>query len=308
MHSIRQIQVLKALAQHRHFGRAATALGVSQPNLTRSLKHMEEVLGVALFDRQGVTPTVFGEIVLRHGERAIANFRDLVREVTLAKGLEFGSLRVSVGPYPADISGASATGELLQKHPNLFIEFRNANWSGAVDDVVDETVDLAFAETLVASANPDIEVEPVRSSRMVFFCAAGHPLAAKARLSVEDLFGFPWVGPGLPDRLEMSVSDKGDKPFAVFDEATGRLHPRALVGSFATAKEIVLRGRAVGAAIPFQIDDELSKGACIRLPIDPPWLTLKYGFIFKKGRTLSPAAVAFMETVRDIESSIPELT
>jgi DNA-binding transcriptional LysR family regulator len=69
MHSIRQINVVKALAQHRHFRRAAQALGVSQPNLTRSLRQIEERLGVPLFDRQGVTPTLFGEIVLRRAGR-----------------------------------------------------------------------------------------------------------------------------------------------------------------------------------------------------------------------------------------------
>lgn len=58
MHSIRQIRVVKALAQYRHFGRAARALGVSQPNLTRSLKRIEDALGVPLFERQGVMPTV----------------------------------------------------------------------------------------------------------------------------------------------------------------------------------------------------------------------------------------------------------
>jgi DNA-binding transcriptional LysR family regulator len=71
MHSIRQFELVKALATYRHFGRAASALGVSQPALTRSLKHLEESLGVPLFDRQGVTPTVFGELMLSHVEAVI---------------------------------------------------------------------------------------------------------------------------------------------------------------------------------------------------------------------------------------------
>ena len=295
---------MKALAQHRHFGRAAAALGVTQPNLTRSLKHMEEALGATLFDRQGAAPTLFGDIVLRHGERAIASFEDLVRDVASAKGLEFGDLRVSVGPYPADISGAAAVGRLLRRHPKLFVELRNANWADAIDEVVHEVVDLALAETSAASNHPDIEVELVRSSPMHFFCAAGHPLAQKPDLALEDLLEYPWAGPSLPRRMSDALP-KGDHPFAVFDEAHDRLHPRALVGSFAAVREIVLNGSALSVAIPSQIARERRKGACVRLPIDLPWMALNYGFIYKKGRTLPPAAVAFMQIVRETESAIP---
>jgi DNA-binding transcriptional LysR family regulator len=90
--------------------------------LTRSLKHLEDVLGVPLFDRQGVTPTVFGELMLNHGEPVIKGFADLLREIDLAKGLEIGEFSVSAGPYPADISGQRAIGMLSAQHPRLAVE------------------------------------------------------------------------------------------------------------------------------------------------------------------------------------------
>jgi DNA-binding transcriptional LysR family regulator len=139
---------------------------------------------------------------------------------------------------------------------------------------------------------------------MFFFCAAGHPLAGKAQIAFEDLLEFPWVGPTLPGRIRAILPTAG-KPFAVLDGAQNRLHPRALVGSFSAAKQIVLAGHALGAAIPSQIARELSEGLCVRLPIDTPWLGLNYGFITKRGRTLSPAAKAFMELVRAVELDIP---
>ena len=70
MPSIRQFEALRALASHRHFGRAAQALGVTQPALTRSLQKLEHGLGAPLFDRQGMAPTAFGEAALRFADPA----------------------------------------------------------------------------------------------------------------------------------------------------------------------------------------------------------------------------------------------
>lgn len=305
MHSVKQIEIIRALARRRHFGLAAKDLGVSQPALTRSLKQLEADLGVRLFDRQGVTPTLFGEIVLRHGGRAIAEFDELTRELALARGLEIGELRIAAGPYPADISGERAVGLLLQTHPKIFVEMQSANWERAVRDVLDGAVDLAFADAGEAGQNPDLQVEPIRKSQLSFFCAAGHPLSEKEQIAFEDLLEYPWVGPTLPGRASAGLPAT-DKPFAVVDRAQGRVHPRALVGSFSAVKQIVLAGHALGAAISSQLARELSDGLCVLLPIATPWLTLNYGFITKRGRTPSPAAKAFMDIVLKIESAVPQ--
>ena len=93
-----------------------------------------------------MTPTSFGEIILRHGDKALANFHELTRELSLARGLEIGELRIAAGPYPADISGERAIGVLLQRHPNVFVEIRSANWERAIGDVLEGVADLGFAE------------------------------------------------------------------------------------------------------------------------------------------------------------------
>ena len=305
MPRIRQLEIVTALARHRHFGRAAQALGMSQPNLTRGLKQLETTLGVAIFDRQGVTLTSFGEIILRHGEKALGNFHELTRELALAKGVEIGELRIAAGPYPADISGEQAVGVLLRKHPNLFVEIRSANWERAIGDVLDGSADLGFAEVSGATGNGDLQVQLVRKAPVFFFCVASHPLVGREHLSLEDLLEYPWAGPTLPERYRAGVPAV-DKRFAVFDADYGRLRPRALVGSFSAAKRIVLGGHVLSVAIKSQIAHELSEGIFVRLPFEAPWLSINYGFITKRGRTPSPAAKAFMTIVRSIESEIAQ--
>ena len=304
MHSIRQFELVKALATYRHFGRAAAALQVSQPALTRSLKHLEDRLGVSLFDRQGVTPTVFGELVLSHGEAVIKGFADLVREINLAQGLEIGEFSVSAGPYPAEISGQRAIGMLSAQHPRLFVELKLFNWTKIVNQVLKETIDLGFADLSEAAENPELETEGVRKSQLNLFCAAKHPLAGRNSVTLEKLCEFPWVGPTLTDRMRRFLP-QGDLPCGVFDAAKKRFLPRILVGSFTAAKQIVLAGQGIGAALPFQLKREIDDGDCVLLPLELPWLSLNYGFISRRGRSHSPAAKAFMDNVRQIEKALP---
>jgi DNA-binding transcriptional LysR family regulator len=304
MHSVRQFELVKALATYRHFGRAAAALGVSQPALTRSLKHLEDVLGVPLFDRQGVTPTVFGELMLNHGEPVIKGFADLMREIDLAKGLEIGEFSISAAPYPAEISGQRAIGMLSAQHPRLLVELKLFNWTKIVNQVLNGRVDLGFAELFEAAQNPELETEPVRSSQLWVFCAVGHPLAVCQSVSLEDICEFPWVGPTVTGRMRQFLP-QGDLPFGVFDAGKNRFLPRILIGNFTSAKQIVLAGQGIGAALPFQLKREIDDGDCVLLPLELPWLSLNYGFISKRGRTHSPAAKAFMDNVRQIEKDLP---
>jgi DNA-binding transcriptional LysR family regulator len=282
MHSVRQFELVKALATYRHFGRAATALGVSQPALTRSLKHLEDILGVPLFDRQGVAPTVFGELMLNHGEPVIKGFADLMREIDLAKGLEIGEFSVSAGPYPADISGQRAIGMLSAQHPRLFVELKLFNWTKIVNQVLNGRIDLGFADLFEAAKNPELQVEAIRSSQLSVFCAAGHPLADRRSVSLEEICEFPWVGPTVTDRMRRFLP-QDDLPFGVFDKVKNRFLPRVLIGNFTAAKQIVLAGQGIGAALPFQLKREIDDGDCVLLPLELPWLSLNYSFISKRG-------------------------
>jgi DNA-binding transcriptional LysR family regulator len=251
-----------------------------------------------------VAPTVFGELMLNHGEPVIKGFADLLREIDLAKGLEIGEFSVSAGPYPAEISAQRAIGMLSAQHPRIFVELKLFNWTKIVNQVVNERIDLGFADLTEAARNPELETEAVRASRLHFFCASGHPLVGRSSLTLEELCEFPWVGPTVTDRMRRFLP-QGDLPCGVFDEVKKRFLPRILIGNFTAAKHIVLAGQGIGAALPFQLKREIDDGGCVLLPIELPWLSLNYGFISKRGRTHSPAAKAFMHNVRQIEKELP---
>ncbi|MGE3745484.1 MAG: substrate-binding domain-containing protein [Sphingomonadaceae bacterium] len=259
-----------------------------------------------LFDRDGVvTPTLFGQIVLTRGGAVLGDFGEMMREIALAKGLDIGELKVVAGPYPAEISGQRAIGMLSEQHPALLVQLSIKNWTQAAEDVLSGRADVGLADISEASANNDLTTEPVRESVLRFFCRAGHPLANRESLGVDELLDYPWVGPSAPGRTRKFLPNV-QKPFGVFDLANDRFHPRILVETFSAAKQIVAAGNGLGVALPALVSDELEEGIFVMLPVELPWMRLNYGFISKRGRTQSPSALTFMDIVRTIDGTIPK--
>jgi DNA-binding transcriptional LysR family regulator len=259
-------------------------------------------LGVALFDRNGVEPTVFGEMALRYGEPVLANAAELMREIDLAKGLRSGRLVVVAAMFPTDISARKAIGLLVARHPEISIELIQSDWVRATEMVLKGEADVGVAELTAAETNNDLEVEPLRNSVLQFFCSEKHPLVKRATLTVDDLMDYPWVAPSLPDRMRAFLRE--GKRFGFWDHAKGRFAPRIQVSTFPDMREIVLAGQGLSAALPSQLKRELAEGLCVLLPVTLPWLTLNYGFITKRGRTLSPPATVFMDLMREIERTL----
>jgi DNA-binding transcriptional LysR family regulator len=95
-----------------------------------------------------------------------------------------------------------------------------------------------------------------------------------------------------------------NKPFGVHDARNERFQPRVLIETFSAAMEIVKAGDGLSAALPAQIAAELANGTLALVPVNLPWLEIKYGFITRRGRSLSPAAVAFRDVLKAVDAAV----
>lgn len=301
MITLKQLAHAMALKRHGNFHRAADAENISQPALSRSIRALEETLGVSLFDRQGasVTPTLFGEALLQRAQKMFGETDELLREIQLLKGLEAGRLAIALGVYAAEMSASRAAGELLQRYPKLSCRLQLTSWKQVADLVRSRAVDLGIAEISTLQDANDLQVEPVGNHRVVFYCRRDHPLARRGRLSKADLDACPVVTVRLPSRVADVFPGK-----TRLDRETGELIPSIEVDDLATARNIVQRSDAFGAATPVQIEPWLRSGELRALPFDAPWMRLDYGFIHLRNRMLSPAAVVYMQLVRDIDREL----
>jgi DNA-binding transcriptional LysR family regulator len=295
------------LARHRNFARAAEALHLTQPALSRSIAGLEAALGEKLFDRtrQGVEPTAFGRMLLARAQPLVDGSAELERDFKLLRGLQLGELRVGAGAYPAELSVGRAAGLLMNRHPALRVELINSDLRSLVDDVLARRLDLAVVELSLADGETGLAVEALPEHQGCFFCRAGHPLAQLPDPTLQQVLAYPYVGTRMPRRVAegfLQLAKVGR-----VDADSGDYLPPVKVDSVQLAKDVVSQSDAVGAAPLALLASELRAGRLIALPLRQDWMHTRYGFVYLRERLLSPPAMAFMAEVRTVEAGMSAL-
>ncbi|BBK29997.1 LysR family transcriptional regulator [Allostella humosa] len=192
MISLRQLRYLVALAEHRHFGRAAEACRVTQPALSTQIRELETFLGVELVERRpgGAEVTAEGAEILRRATAIIAGVRDLEDHARQAQGLLAGPLTIGVIPSIAPYLLPICLPALGRQFPRLEPRLRETQTGPLLAELAAGKVDVAIL--VLPDERPDLESVALFADRFVL--AAG----------VEEAAGLPErVQPGAvaADRL-----------------------------------------------------------------------------------------------------------
>ncbi|MEO8384970.1 MAG: LysR substrate-binding domain-containing protein [Betaproteobacteria bacterium] len=119
--NLRDLRYLVALADHKHFGRAAEASFVSQPTLSTQIKKLEEELGMALIERnpRNVLLTEVGEAVLRRAKIILREADEIKAIARRAKDPESGTVRIGIFPTLAPYLLPHVVPEIVKRFPKL---------------------------------------------------------------------------------------------------------------------------------------------------------------------------------------------
>ena len=307
MLTLSRLRHVIALSQHGNFGRAAAALNISQPALTKSIQTLEKALAVRLFDRQpgGVVLTDFGQLVVEHTRNFVAIERELLRDIHLLAGLEVGQLDVMLGPYPSAISGYRACGMVMRRHPRLQIALHVANWREVTTSVIDKKAELGIAELSDAVLNEELETEVVGQHLGRVFCRRGHPLLRAERITLTDLLAYPWATTRMPPRMAAALPRSPVRAGRI-DEFTGDFVPAVELDVPMQLSSLLADTDVLAFGSFSMVERDLEESRIAYLPAPEFEARGSYGFIFRRNRSLSPAARAFMQAVRDVEQGCVE--
>lgn len=298
----KQLRQLIVLAEARNFRRAAAALKITQPALTKSVLALEKELGVRLVDRQprGVTLTEFGERVVRYGKGLVEIEKDLHHDLALIAGLESGRVNVALGPYPSVVSGFTAAARLSRERPKLAIGLRVANWRTVTQAVAERQVDLGIAELTDARDNQALATELVGAHLARYFCSPSHPVMKRERNSFADLLQYPWATTRIPPRVAAGFPQALGRAGSI-DPATGDFVPAIELDVPMHLADFAAGGDTLAIGAHALVERELRGGVLAVVSTVPLNFRAEYGFIWLRHRSLSPAALAYMQAVREEE-------
>jgi DNA-binding transcriptional LysR family regulator len=302
LHQLRQVI---ALAEHGSFVRAATALHISQPALSRSIQNLERRFGAELFQRSssGVVPTDRGRLYIERARDLLRMADDLDSDVRADRSLAIGKVAVGSGPFPAESFMAVACARLLERYPQVVIRVHSAPWDELLPRLRSRELDFFVAETSTLQREPDLEIEPLPGQHALHFVVrGGHPLAHQANVTVADVLAYPFVVPSrVPPRVlkpllqSMKAGNRND--------GMPRTFPSVQVSSVEQMKRLMLASDAASGSILWCIKTELENGQLV-VVADAPWLHLDYGIVRLKDRPLTHHATEFAALARAAQREI----
>lgn len=178
--SLRQLRYLQALAHARHFGRAAEACHVTQPALSMQVRQLEDMLGVALFERVPgrVTLTHAGREVLRRADEILTKSQDLMDFARHARGVLVGELKLGIIPTIGPYLLPHVLERIDKLYPELSLRLRETQTSVLIEELVRGDLDVVLAALPVTGG--EIEELALFEDRFLLAVAAGHRLAGRA--------------------------------------------------------------------------------------------------------------------------------
>jgi DNA-binding transcriptional LysR family regulator len=307
MLDLRHLRHALALAETGHYARAAKACHISQPAMTRSIQSLESALGVQLFDRHrdGVEPTEFGRLLLRHAAGLDIASKELEREVQLARGLEVGELTIGVGPFGGAALVGPVVARLNLQYPKLHIRIVVSPWKELPEKLRSRLVDIAVAEMSDIAVLADMESAPLSTFRALVVCRAGHPLTQLESATPADIFRYPLAGPQLPAAARKHIQSL--MPDAKRDGVQSQGLLAVECDSSAILKSILLNSDAVSMMNRFMIEAELGRGELVCVNQIDVGLRMRYGAGWFAGRTMSVAATEFLRILRLEDASAAAL-
>ena len=284
---VHQLRYFVAVAELRHFTKAARGLRIAQPSVSRAIRVLEEELGTPLFHRMkgNVALTSAGEVLLPWARRVLADIDGAALEVRELAELRRGRLAVGATPSLTTTLLPPALARFHAAFPAVDLVLHEAGSRDLVRELEQGALDVALV--ILPMRHEMLETTPLLREELVVAVAPDHALASRKTVAIADLKGVPLV-------MFRDGYDLRATTLAAFRRA-GFEPTLALEGG---EMDGVLRLAAAGlgvAVVPSLVIDPAGPLRAVRLS-EP--LTRTIGFANRRDRRLTRAGREFVDMVR----------
>lgn len=297
--NFRDIEYFAVLAEHGHVGRAAEALGLSQPALSVGLRRLEQSMNAKLCKRtpKGIELTDVGQVLLSQVRRLRQTREDVMREIADLSQGRAGNLRIGAHAGVMDKLMGPACCTLLNSAPNVTLSVTIESNEAAVTAIREGRLDLSVS-VLPSPQQQDIAQEPLLDDTIVVFAAADHRLAKRRQVTLDDLEGERWAStafsaPALP-LLSLALQDRGRNALRYVVQTS----------SLTFRDQLVANTDLLGTSSKRLLREIKARHRVVELPIRGFNVRRSVGVLYRKDAYLSPAARQFIKILKTTAKSI----
>lgn len=290
--SSRQLRAFVALAEERHFTRAAQRSHMTQPAFSALIRMVEAEVGLRLFDRstRHVSLTPEGEVFLSGALRLLGELEAMQEGMSDYASQRQG--RVSLSALPSLAAGwlPNILADYHEKHPGVRMELRDALLDPCLDMVRGGQVDFAVAARRTDMS--ELTSDFLYSDYFFIVCRADHPLAKCGSVRLSALAKWPRIQLARGSSVRQALDAANDKPALLLE-----------VEHLATVAGLVLSGLGISVVPGMTLFHFRHPGLVIR-PVADKRLKRSLYLVRRKGKSLSVAATALYEQLLESREQI----
>lgn len=240
---LNHIRDFVAVIQAGSLRAAARALNVSQPGITKSIRQLEDELGVQLLLRnaRGTIATPAGKAFLSRARVVQAELRKVTEDLEAFRGARQGSVAFGIAPQASMLMVPEAMRQFRRRYPDARVRIVEGVGTALLPAVRDETFDFAIAGSLSATLDPGLRFKPLLRLALVVAARPDHPL--RSATSLRELADASWLM-----YYPLGAGGMLEKAF----DACGLAMPRAIVQceSYATALGLIANSDILALITP----------------------------------------------------------
>jgi DNA-binding transcriptional LysR family regulator len=299
--TLRDLHILKTVAQSGSMAKAARSLGMSQPSVSEAIAKLEATLRVRLLDRspRGTEPTIYANALLRREQVVSDELQQGIRDIEFLANPAAGEVRIGCPENLASGFVPAIIERMSQRYPKIAFHVTPMEPAAmGFRELRERNVDLIVGRILRPPLDDDLDAEILFEDRLLVVAGPSSPWARRRRIAIEELMDEPWVH--LPSNTPV------DAYIVAGLQARGLALPSPTVRTYSmhVRNYLLSTGRFLGLIWDWTLHFNPSGWSFKALPVELGIPSRPVAIVTLKNRTLGPVVEVFIDHARQVAQSM----
>ncbi|HXM10680.1 MAG TPA: LysR family transcriptional regulator [Terriglobales bacterium] len=282
-----QLESFLEVARLCSFSRAAEKRFCTQPAISSQIRALEEEVGARLLDRSGgrVSLTASGKLFFKYAEDTLGRRKTILTEIAETERVPRGEIVVGANEGTCLHILPEVFAQFKRDYPSVSVRIKRSDYANILEAILENIVDVGVVSLPLTDKR--FEAQMIHRDELVVITAPHHPLAAQKSVTVAEVSTYPLVVPKLGhtrDALDALFYDHHLKPTFAMELDSSEL-----------LKRFVVAGVGVGFIARSNIEGDIRAKDLVAITFADAQIQRDLAIVFRKDKSLSRAAKAFME-------------